>query len=326
MTKFLFPEEWAPPSLPERMVWTASAIKTWRTCQRKFFWKYIARLRPLHSGPSLYVGKVFHNAIEAWYKDEEWNAPFDQAYQDLHSVEMYQNQEDVDRAETQLIGLEAALALYHEHYDRDADNWEGAQCEQSFVVNLGDFDYSGMIDVVHPKRGWLMEHKTASRIDEHYLDRLPIDIQMRGYMVGAQFGLDMKPKLMHYNVIRKTKLRRGKNETTKSFYSRVENDVAERPDHYFHRSTFRVTRDMQRTFLADILEVNRQFESALEEMGRENASDPNWWLTNDGACNEYFRSCDYLRFDLEGFSPTNVLDYEQTEHMHTELREATVEE
>ena len=83
---------------------------------------------------------------------------------------------------------------------------------------------------------WLMENKTKSRVDEQgLLAALPFDLQTMMYVHCLQKDLKRPVAGILYNVIRRPTLRKKKTENLPEFVTRVEEDILQRPDHYFMR-------------------------------------------------------------------------------------------
>jgi len=83
---------------------------------------------------------------------------------------------------------------------------------------------------------WIFETKTKSEIDHEGLHRtLSQDLQTMMYSLVAEREFGEKLGGVLYNVIRVPQLRVKKGESLREFSIRLQQDVLERSEHYFHR-------------------------------------------------------------------------------------------
>jgi len=317
----------SPPSIPSRLSWSASALKTFRSCPRKFFWKYIMRLRPKRLSQPLAVGIVTHDAIGAWYggRKKSMKAIADKRVAKLeaklHETEALYSQEDYDKFTTAVSTLRGMLRGYARSYDPDRKKWnlKEGMVEVEFKVDLGTFTFQGKIDLLTPKKkAWiLVEHKTASNVGDSYIDRLPMDTQIRAYIFGALKGLGIKVDHVLYDVIKKCKLRRKSNEDVEEFNERIELDYAANPGKYFYREPLNFDIDDINNFRFEMQQTHeacvRLIESAKDPL------EPRFWTPFDSTCNDYFKLCEYHKLCTEGVCGGCEVFYHQGEKMHIEL-------
>ena len=159
---------------------------------------------------------------------------------------------------------DALLAGYVAHWGRPAP----CAVEVPFDCPLPSVDLlavhetlrlAGTIDALDFSLGAIVEHKTASSIDEDYWARIAMDSQISQYVIGAE-SLGAHVTSVIYDVIRTPALRpllatpetsrkhtkdgklyaaqRDQDETPEEFADRVRLDIAARPEHYFQRRTF----------------------------------------------------------------------------------------
>ena len=309
-----------PPQLPERMVWTSSSIKLFRRCKRKWFWKYVLRLRPRHYDKHLMIGSAFHNLLGHWYRGKRVSmASIVTAFQrkledEFIAQRAYYDQDDLDDLRMMIDSFTGMMLGYSTIYETDRAQWniQRPSIEAQFKINFGDFDYAGKIDLIANKH--LVEHKTASKISESYIDRLPLDTQIRGYILGAR-SLGFKFDSVLYDVVRKCKLRRKSNESLDDFSDRVAHDYVGRPDFYFYRENLRFdSSDL------DALEYElRQTHAEYVALIPASALNPRGWMPNDSACFDFFRTCEFHKLCTTGLDKGTALTYEQGDTLNQEL-------
>ena len=100
---------------------------------------------------------------------------------------------------------------------------------------------SGVLDGVwqkgehpdHPGEVVLGEWKTASIVNQDYIQRLEIDFQVSTYLWAASQLFGEPVRSVVYRVVKKPTIRQRKEESVDEYSERVRLDYLERPDHYF---------------------------------------------------------------------------------------------
>lgn len=320
------------PHLPERMVWTSSSLRLFRKCKRKFFWKYICGLRPRNKAGSLIIGHAFHAAIGEWYAKPKMDM---EAIVAKHAVaareeaavsaEFY-DQEEAEKLEVTLNTFSGMMLGYARIHGADRKDWKVLHVEKQFSIDLGDFVFQGKVDLIAeprvPKRGaskcFIAEHKTAKKIGESYIDRLPLDTQCRAYIFGAQRGLGLKPDELLYDVVRKCQLRRKSGETADAFNERICLDYEARPDFYFYREPLKFSQADVAAFELEMRQTHAEYVAIADGPA---PFDPRSWTPNDSTCNEFFRTCEYMQLCTTGLDKGTAGMFTKNETMHEELEE-----
>ena len=144
-----------------------SKLKTWRTCHRKAYYKYILKLMRKRKARPLLRGSIIHDMIEdkvekrdPWLSFEAWKKKHGKMFKE--QIEEYG---DVER-EVQLL-----MEGYFRHYKRDPITpirKDGRRCEYPFEVDLckgitikGRMDGAGR---TKDKRNLLIERKSHKQI------------------------------------------------------------------------------------------------------------------------------------------------------------------
>lgn len=323
------PTTFTAPALPERIEWTGSAVKTFRSCPRLFFWKYIARLGSKAKPAPLLIGTSFHTAVAHWYKAPRASMEkiaarvIGEASKEYKDNQAWYNVEDIEKMEVALKTFEGMLQGYATNYESDRANWRFGpkDVEVEFKIDMGDFDFRGSIDLIPTVRSTgkraIVENKTASDISESYLDRLSLDTQTRGYLFGATRGLGLKISQVIYNVTRKCKLRRRSGESHQDFTRRIVLDYTARPDFYFYREPLPITQDCIEAFELELRQTHHALMSMIGRM--KDPLDPREWYINDNHCTAYHRTCDFHRLCVTGLDAGTGTMFEQHESFHREL-------
>jgi|2_EtaG_2_1085320.scaffolds.fasta_scaffold02436_10 hypothetical protein len=224
---------------------TYSSLSRFRNCRRKFKLGYVDGLKPKAKSDALWIGTIFHNAIEAHYKRGEIDV--DRFLTEEQGLTL----DDETRGTFEL--LRAMLRGYFARWGtsksdkpvgvdprgmiRD-DELEYLYVEPTFVHKIRNpetgaksrsFILSGKIDgLVHLKGTnelYIKENKTAATIDGAYLERLWSDFQSMLYaryiddIVSDGFGMRVVGVL--YDITEKTRIRRKAGETVDKFEERL---------------------------------------------------------------------------------------------------------
>lgn len=321
------------PSLPDKMIWTASALRTFRTCRRKFFWRYVMRLGLEGINPNLVFGSAVHDALADWYCGKRTSMAKIAERYTKKLLEMtqqdtaLQDQGDFDKWNQLLATFRGMMVGYSEVYAQDKKRWNVTRenVEREFFVDFGDYAFAGKVDlIVSDKDGpLLVEHKTASQVGQSYIERLVLDTQIRSYVFGAVYGLGIKATRVLYDVVRKCMLRRKANESQASFDRRIADDYASRPDFYYFREKLPVKRHSVDAFREELQQTHDEYVHIITT---RDWRDPRSWTINDGACIDYQRLCPFFPLDTIGLDPGTGLMYDQRSVMHEELAEIPQEE
>lgn len=285
-------------------VWTASRLKAYHTCPVKEAFRYREKLAPVTSREALRFGTAIHKGIEMRSVEaalEALNVPFPST------------QEEADAQETVKATVTALLNGYMKKYEPFEEHYP----EKMFSMSIRTPNrrasttkvIAGKIDDIAFINGecWLVEYKTASKLDGTYFDRLYVDTQITTYMMAAK-RLGYKPVGIIYRVLRKPGLKRGKTESLEQFLTRIEADISARPEHYFEeRKIYRSANDLG------------EFENQLYHETR--MADQNYKLgrcyMHSTACSMYGR-CEYLPLCMKEAGAEALFEYKEP---HEELRE-----
>ena len=156
----------------------------------------------------------------------------------------------------------------------------------------------------------LFETKNLSTINEDQLiDTLPFNLQTSLYLLALEAKTKQIPAEVEYNIIRKTLLRQGKNESDKQFAVRIAEDVKSRMDWYFVRMQMRVDKD-------DLSRMREEIDDLIGDFLM-------WWYgevghyRNDKACYQYNRPCDFIKKCATG----DLLHLVRRERVFSELED-----
>ena len=308
------------PVLPARMRWSVSKAKLFHKCKRKFFWKYVLGLTPKARANALLFGDYFHQGLGEWYKSKRSSMKRiaermgEAAKQEIKELGEFYDQSDYEKLTTLVNTLTGMLVGYAKVYAHERKMWniDRKGIERKEVMDMGDFDFVFKVDLltIHGKTNFLVEHKTAARIPESYIDKLPLDLQVRGYVYGASHknGLGKKISKVVYDVVKKCKLRRKGDEPADEFDERIANDYVERPEFYFFRETLMFGKPSLAAFELELMQSHEEY---MWYINSRDPLDPRNWRPCDNICNEFFKTCPYQTLCLKGLDKGTAWGFQQ---------------
>lgn len=168
---------------------SASLIKTYKTCKRKYELRYLEEVEPVAKAQALTNGTNYHEGIETFYKTGE--------------ILIDMNEPKISAmvwAYTEYIAPEIGKV-------KSSEEWfEYKLTEKHSVIGRND---------AIAENGMAVEHKTTSNdVDDEYVYNLQWDEQILTYMLAT--GTNE----MLYTVIKKPTIRQKQNETAKEYYER----------------------------------------------------------------------------------------------------------
>lgn len=269
---------------------TASAIKTYLDCPRKYQWQYVERIRSIKKSDALWFGTLYHEVLEKLDLKEDW--------QDIVRYVLSHAKDDVQAH--QVLRLAAGKP--------PDDGYEVIETEGVFETEIGGVAVTGKRDRIvrlPDKRKALQEYKTSSEDispGSIYWRRLRMDIQISLYMISADVDVVI------YDVVRKPSIRQKKAETVEEYSQRLADDIASRPEWYYRKQEIpRMPADAE-SAVSDIQGVDALIK--LQQYPRNTAS-----CTRYGEC-PYFAECSVNRLPTDGVP----VGFERLDTAHPELQ------
>lgn len=225
----------------QKDIWTVSRLKTFQICPYKEALRYRIGLAPKQTRTSLAIGTAIHKGLETRDIDEAL---------ELLQTDYPKDQAEADALDIAIVTVRALLENYIERYPA----FEEHKPEYEFSLPMKTHHGSSRKLVIAGKlddlafiegRWWIVEYKTASRLDASYFDRLYVDSQISMYMSAMQ-RMGYNPAGVIYRVIRKPALKKGNKESLEAFLERLTRDIQFRPDFYYtERKLYRYTDDLE---------------------------------------------------------------------------------
>lgn len=265
-----------------KIILTNSAISTFKSCPKKYFWRYLRELESIERPPALLLGTAIHGFLESHYRQLPFTPP-----SDLNSKS--------------LAILKGVAEFYPILFMDDADLFDPVAVEKTIhgeILNpetgrpAREFKYSGKIDglvvLKKDKEGFkagdllLLEHKSVSKVDDSYFERLQLDSQLLLYSLYLSRELETPISGCLFNVIEKPKIRPKKNESDEEYGLRLRMEM-NWPEQY-HRRYLRFPDQRLHEIQKELWDAKNVVAKARQE---------NIFTMNANACFDYHRKCGY---------------------------------
>lgn len=163
-----------------------TALASYMTCPREYFYSMVLHRRPEGRSPALVFGTAWHKALEVHYKTN--GDRHEVARQVIDSWEGHDSADDYRTLARVLLDYESYATRFGlpESENAKTVGWPDAPMVE-MAVNLDDDDllhpYAGKLDRLVEIGGlvYVEDHKTTSRLDKNYFKQYDNSNQMLGY-------------------------------------------------------------------------------------------------------------------------------------------------
>lgn len=296
-----------------KTILTNSSISAFKACPRKYYWRYVREIEALERPEALLLGTAIHGFLESHYRQLPYEPSIDLA------------------PKSQAI-LKGVMEGYPVRYMDDYDLFDAVALEQVIsgeILNpetgrpAREYAYGGKVDglVILKKdaEGFktgdllLLEHKTTSKVDEAYFERLQLDSQLLLYSLylSRELGAPIAGTL--FNVIQKPSLRQKKSESEAEYHQRLRLEM--NWSELYHRRFLRFPEVRLQEIQKELWDAKNVIAKARQE---------GVFTINSSACFDYHRKCDYWSL-CSSEDPETILEGGQFQHQeaHVELIGAT---
>lgn len=221
-------------------LYTSTSLSTFRTCPRKYEYRYVQRLKRVRTDDAMRFGSAYHLGMEML------NTGIDIA-EVLKLLELrYEFAPDWADQQAWLTEMHTVTTLVA-GYARRGRDWHKTiiEVEKSFAVPMRrpngrkfrNAELAGKMDglATMDNRPVVLEYKTAGEDispESDYWLRLRSDQQLSIYVIAArELGHDVSAAV--YEVARKPTIRLRQTETPQEYAARLSADIEERPDYYY---------------------------------------------------------------------------------------------
>jgi hypothetical protein len=272
---------------------TQSSLKTYATCPRKYDYRINKELVKDEAVETLEAGKDIHEVLRKIHTGKKFNFsaisdPAQRAmiskYCKIYNIEIYNC--SYDGRKILDVEVEFRTRIYHPATGRPSQNYR----QGGKVDLLVEEPYTDLPDrqAGNPEPGLgIVDHKTTSKLDGEYIDRITHDQQLYSYAVALELDRKIPVRTLYLNVLCKPTIRLKQNETPDEYYERCLEWLT--PDK-FYRHTVTLDRDFMLEVKVDMWnKVQLLHESVKYEL----------WPRNTESCMHWGRICPYFELCMK---------------------------
>lgn len=335
----------------DKRILTYSALRDFRNCRRRYYYRNVLELAPVRTDPNLRIGSLFHECLERWAGLElAGQARDERAVEAILTYldEAYPNRAG-DTEQNRQWHLSRAMFLAYARKYRD-EVFDVVGVEKTFSCPIWNpstghisrtFVMAGKVDLLVRMREsgeyFVVEHKTASQISGDYIERLPLDFQVHIYahflaratglpIAGVLYDAVCKAQLKQkvgetdeeFAVRRAELIAKSKNGTTSATQRQGESDdefQARLAEKYLEPDMFH--REALYLSATDTQELVAEVWELTQQLLTAYRS--NRWYRNDSMCFQPGRTCPYVPLCRCGGNPNLVENLYEHRLAHTEL-------
>jgi len=256
-----------------------------KNCWKKFYWRYIEGLTPLHTPVAFTLGSVVHDAFDLHYKKFP-TSEVTQYITDLFDKQI--SNTSPDEVENLVIAKYTALGMWMNYPTKDLNDFSNVASEREFTlpvakgVNLvGRVD--GLLD--YKQARWVRELKTTGQHFSQFERQSRISSQATTY-VYAMNKLGENVQGVIYDYIKKPLLRKNMREDMHDFGRRIMRDYRERPGMYYRRHL--VYRNP-----VDLAQYEQDLQDVIADIKRKKKD--GGFYRNTDQCFNYNSECPYYK-------------------------------
>ena len=309
------------------MIITHSSMECFKSCRNKFKLRYIDCIVPKVKSNALDFGSAMHASLEHYFnliKDYQ-ESPHDYSDDDLKEILLRECPEigysylPDETEQAKLCGL--IIGYINNYYPGDKQEFSVFGVEQEFSIPLTSPSkmfksfLSGKIDGIIQRKSdgkyYILEHKTASIVDDAYVSQKSIDSQTMLYASCIHHTHGIKISGAIHDIITKQKIRQKKGESPEEFRERLISDVT---NENFTRIEVEFSDEQMDEFEQDL-------ESAIDDI---TFCDRYYKCT--GSCIGRYGACEYLPICKSGGLVDAVKEMYEIRRAHEELSDETVGE
>src|SRR4030042_3021461 len=206
-------------------------VTAFLNCRQKFNlsenWWITTRLQT----KQLNLGSAFHAGVREFKKGnkdfliEGWKH-----FNNL-AAESIEEQKQVEWGKAVVTGMLMGYANIYNFKEFIKNDKIDLDVERKISQSIDGIKLIGTPDSI--EGDWIGEEKTTQRLDQNYVEKLPLDFQITFYFLLARKFYRQKFQGVIYRITRVSSLKHKKGQTWDAFLKEVTNDYFARPEWYF---------------------------------------------------------------------------------------------
>jgi len=296
--------------LTKPIIVTYSSLAKFNNCQRAYKYRCVDEVVPIRfTSEPLTFGRLIHSALETWFKTRDKNTTMEALRNDLINSEWGLE----DPKSLQII----AMINGYINYNTTDKDWVVEAVEAEFEQPIGgEFIIRGKVDGVIKVDNlrYILEHKSAARVDYGYLSKLQGDFQSLTYAFFYPQHSNQPVHGVCYDILQKPGIKPRAKETPTDYTERLDELYSD--GSHFHREFLHFS---QEEFEDYRLELYRILSMLLDSYSLDFAGDDHAFPKNMQFCFSWNRPCPYFQLCRSLDNPTIKENFYKHERAHSEL-------
>ena len=275
------------------------------SCPRRYFWRRVFNLQSKNLNLAFWYGSVMGEGFESILLGKKnWKQLMKK--ESNNSLKGYDTSKLFDEINLQYRLIEVILEQAKVQAKQYGMSLTKSQVPVRTKLRCG-VTYCGTEDGegVYEGKESLYEIKTASKVNQGYLDSLKLDKQINSYCWGSRGG-----KTKHYNkcvycIFKKPQKRLKKNQTVDEFVEEIAQDCIDRPEMYYAWLQLSLVKPFVDSVGNSIERMAEILKMIYDGLSKEQLLDPNYWPEMETKCSDY-SGCEFLPLCLH---PNNYSMY-----------------
>lgn len=263
-------------------------------CPRRYFWRRVLNLQTKNMNTNFWYGSVLGEGFEAILRGKKnWKALMRKEH--IASVKGYDTSALTEELDLQYrlieVILEEAKVQAGQHGMSLTRSQVPVRTElRSGVIYCGTEDGEGLYE---GKRS-LYEIKTASKVNQAYLDSLRLDKQINSYCWANRNNPDTENYgQCAYCIFKKPQKRLKKKQTVDEFVDEIRQDCIDRPEMYYEWLQLSLIKPFVDSVGNSIERMAEILKGIYDSLTKEQLLDPNYWPEMESKCADY-SGCEFL--------------------------------
>lgn len=286
------------------------------TCQRKYHWRWIKNIESVWMNRAYYYGSRAGAGAEALMQGKSWPSAQKAMSQERRRFFSRYKVREADREAVEIDEqlIDVMLQAFRQTEEFGKITLDGSQF--GFRVKLRDSDvlFVGTKDGVGTYEGdsALFELKNLKSVTPNVLADLVSDMQINGYGYADRL-LKLRPAVCClYMIFRKSTKWIKRGQSVEDFVQEITDDIAARPEWYFHFKRLRLGRSQVQEVGHDIEAVASDLQHKYRRLGVDGVLDSHNWPRSNACSN--FSGCQYRALCNEPLRrEVRMMDYQMRE-------------
>jgi len=263
------------------------------SCPRRYFWRRVLNLQSRNLNTNFWYGSVLGAGFEAILLGKKnWRQVMRKEHN--NSIKGYDVSKLTDELGLQYRLIEVILEQAKVQAAQHGMTLIKSQVPVNTKLRCGVV-YCGTEDGegVYEDKPSLYEIKTATKVNQGYLDSLKLDKQINSYCWGSRSSKRKHYGQCTYCIFKKPQKRLKKNQTPDEFVEEIAQDCIDRPEMYYVWLQLSLVKQFVDSVGNSIERMAEILKGIYDGLSKEELLDPNYWPEMETKCSDY-SGCEFL--------------------------------